>query len=350
MEKRYQVFISSTYEDLKEERKEIIEQLLNAKYIPAGMEMFAASNEEQFKYIKKIIDNCDYYVLILGARYGSVNAKSEKSFTEMEYDYAIEKGIPVLAFVHRDPENIIADKREKDNPKLFSQFRDKVLKNSKMSKMWSNKGELISNVIISLVQIADEFPRNGWVRDEQNTTELLAQINQLRLENEALKNENIELIQDKKSSMVEGELARGEDEFEIVGQSYDLERQWEDEFDYYDVRVNFQDVRGKGTWNGVFKAVAPKIFSTLRESEFREGVDEYCAKMLNLERFAANEDTYNQIKFQMIALEWISIIEEGGFGDNFICLTEEGKKEFMNIITFKRSNKMKTTMKNIDNK
>jgi len=58
MEKQYQVFISLTYEDLKEERKSIIEILLNAKYVPAGMEMFAASNEEQFKYIKKIIDNC----------------------------------------------------------------------------------------------------------------------------------------------------------------------------------------------------------------------------------------------------------------------------------------------------
>lgn len=46
MEKRYQVFISSTFEDLKEERKAIIETLLNAKYIPAGMEMFLASNEE----------------------------------------------------------------------------------------------------------------------------------------------------------------------------------------------------------------------------------------------------------------------------------------------------------------
>ncbi len=28
--------------------------------------MFLASNEEQFKYIKKIIDNCDYYVWVLG--------------------------------------------------------------------------------------------------------------------------------------------------------------------------------------------------------------------------------------------------------------------------------------------
>ena len=84
MDKRYQVFISSTYEDLKEERKELIENLLNLKYLPSGMEMFSASNEEQFKYIKKIIDSCDYSILILGARYGSIETNSGKSFTEKE--------------------------------------------------------------------------------------------------------------------------------------------------------------------------------------------------------------------------------------------------------------------------
>ena len=52
MDKRYQVFVSSTYSDLREERKSIIEVLLNAKFIPAGMELFSASNDEQFEYIK----------------------------------------------------------------------------------------------------------------------------------------------------------------------------------------------------------------------------------------------------------------------------------------------------------
>ncbi|WP_342546655.1 DUF4062 domain-containing protein [Paenibacillus sp. FSL P2-0089] len=55
MNKQYQIFISSTYVDLKEERKAIIEAILNSKHIPAGMESFSASNDEQFKYIKKII-------------------------------------------------------------------------------------------------------------------------------------------------------------------------------------------------------------------------------------------------------------------------------------------------------
>ena len=53
MHQRYQIFVSSTFEDLKEERKKIIEEILNFSHIPIGMENFTASNDEQFEYIKK---------------------------------------------------------------------------------------------------------------------------------------------------------------------------------------------------------------------------------------------------------------------------------------------------------
>ena len=46
-EKKYQVFISSTYADLKEERRKILDILLMADCIPAGMEAFVASDVEQ---------------------------------------------------------------------------------------------------------------------------------------------------------------------------------------------------------------------------------------------------------------------------------------------------------------
>jgi hypothetical protein len=67
-----------------------------ADCIPSGMEAFVAADIEQFEVIKKVIDLCDYYILIIGKRYGSINIKTQLSYTEMEYNYAIEKGIPVL--------------------------------------------------------------------------------------------------------------------------------------------------------------------------------------------------------------------------------------------------------------
>src|SRR5690554_2397798 len=99
---KYQVFLSSTFTDLSKERKQVLDILLMADCIPAGMESFVATDEEQFNVIKKVINLCDYYILIIGKRYGTINASTGISYTEMEYNYAIEKGIPVLVFALDD--------------------------------------------------------------------------------------------------------------------------------------------------------------------------------------------------------------------------------------------------------
>ncbi len=55
MDRRYQVFVSSTYEDLREERAAVIAALLQLDCIPAGMEHFPASDEDSFTWIKRVI-------------------------------------------------------------------------------------------------------------------------------------------------------------------------------------------------------------------------------------------------------------------------------------------------------
>ena len=62
---KYQVFVSSTYVDLIEERKEITQAILEANCIPAGMELFPASNKSQWDFIKKVIYDSDFYLVIL---------------------------------------------------------------------------------------------------------------------------------------------------------------------------------------------------------------------------------------------------------------------------------------------
>jgi Domain of unknown function (DUF4062) len=84
LDKKYQVFVSSTYTDLIEERQAVSRAILDMGHIPAGMEMFPAADVEQLTYIKKVIDGCDYYVLIIGARYGSLDGAGV-SYTEREY-------------------------------------------------------------------------------------------------------------------------------------------------------------------------------------------------------------------------------------------------------------------------
>lgn len=75
MDVRYQVFVISTYVDLKEERRLVSTAILKMGHFPAGMEMFPATDDEQFEYIRSVIDLCDYYVLIIGGRYGSLSAQ-----------------------------------------------------------------------------------------------------------------------------------------------------------------------------------------------------------------------------------------------------------------------------------
>src|SRR5215467_9172009 len=101
MDKRYQVFVSSTYADLQEERQEVMQALLELDCIPAGMELFPAANEDQWTLIKRVIDDCDYYLVVIAGRYGSIGPDG-LSYTEMEYRYAIEKNKPVIGFIHKN--------------------------------------------------------------------------------------------------------------------------------------------------------------------------------------------------------------------------------------------------------
>lgn len=164
MDKRYQIFISSTFTDLEEERESVMKAILNTNCFPAGMELFPSSSMEQFEYIKTIIDKSDYYVLIIAARYGTVAADGI-SYTEKEFNYALEKGIPVIAFIKEnimetplykaDTEN---DKREKLN-----KFIEKV-KDGRMVNWWSDKNDLANKVSTSLRSEFEIHPRLGWVR------------------------------------------------------------------------------------------------------------------------------------------------------------------------------------------
>jgi hypothetical protein len=59
-EKRYQVFLSSTYADLTEERAAVIQAILDFGHLPVGMEMFPAADDDQMRLIKQVIDQSDY--------------------------------------------------------------------------------------------------------------------------------------------------------------------------------------------------------------------------------------------------------------------------------------------------
>jgi hypothetical protein len=127
MDKVYQVFVSSTYSDLADERRRVSETLAKAGYIPTGMELFPATDLQQLEFIKRVIDRCDYYVVIIGGRYGSL-ADDNVSFTEKEYEYALSKQIPVLAFLHSNPDKIEVGKTDQNEQQALRlrDFRERL--------------------------------------------------------------------------------------------------------------------------------------------------------------------------------------------------------------------------------
>jgi Domain of unknown function (DUF4062) len=163
MEKKYQVFISSTYDDLKEEREQVIKAVLEMGHIPVGMEMFSAGDEEQWKLIARQIEQTDYYVLIVGHRYGS-ETKDGISYTEKEYDYACSQGVPTLGFVISDDASWPSSRIDKSGKKLkkLEAFKSKV--KSKLVHFWDSKDDLHGKVSISLMKTINLSPRIGWVR------------------------------------------------------------------------------------------------------------------------------------------------------------------------------------------
>lgn len=166
MEKRYQIFISSTFADLEEERESVMKAVLNVNCFPAGMELFPASNKSQFEFIKGIINKSDYYVLIIAGRYGTEDTDGV-GFTEKEYDYAREIGVPVYSFIYKNIDNIPIGKTDKDTKKLkkLKRFIQKV-QEDKMCNYWENKDQLRSSVETSLRTAFDDESRTGWVRGD----------------------------------------------------------------------------------------------------------------------------------------------------------------------------------------
>lgn len=184
--KIYQVFISSTYSDLQEERRIVADAISKSGQIPAGMEYFPASSQEQFNYIKRIIDRSDYYVLLIAGRYGSISP-SGLSFTHEEYNYAVAKGMPILAFLFNDIGKIRSEyiEEEKDKREKLHNFRNEI-KLNRIVDFWEDAKELALKVTTSLTHEINLNPGLGWVRGNQAISAEI--INTLESQRETIKN------------------------------------------------------------------------------------------------------------------------------------------------------------------
>ena len=262
MNKKYQVFVSSTYKDLIEERQEVMHALLELDCMPSGMELFPAADEDQWSLIKQVINDCDYYVVIIGGRYGSMGPEGI-SYTQMEYEYAISQNKPVIAFLHKDPNQLLVSKTEETEKgrKQLNEFR--TLAQKKMCKFWTSPAELGSVVSRSLVNLIKTRPATGWVRADQIPDQAAAQeILKLNKKIEALE----AIIENERTQAPAGteDLAQGEDTF-----SFQYSYKTSDEFGMNEETYNKSI---STTWNELFSFISPLLINEAPENHIKNAL------------------------------------------------------------------------------
>lgn len=304
MDKRYQVFVSSTYVDLQEERQSVLQTLMEMDCIPAGMELFPAADEEQWEFIKRIIDDCDYYLLIIGGRYGST-ADDGLSYTEKEFDYAVSKGIKVIALLHKSPDELPRSKSETEesNYEKLQVFRDKV-SDGRLIRFWDNPAQLPGQVSLSLNKTMKMFPAIGWVRaDSTASPELLAEINELRKDNDSLRAQLTE-SNSPTTLIPEAQLANFDSKLLLKG----------------DYRINasnfnrdtqYANWSKETSWEELFSIISPFLVDSPYETSISEFIASHYsgtdANNYNISSLVVDTQVLFTIRIQFLALNLISI-------------------------------------------
>lgn len=268
MNTKLQIFISSTFTDLIEERQAAVQAILRSGNFPAGMELFTSGDKSQWEIIQRWISESDIYFLILGGRYGSIEPDSGISYTELEYDFAISLGKPYFTVVISDEyleekvKAVGSSAIEKDNPQKLKNFREKVL--SKISSFYSDSKDVKLAVLESIPRLQSEYNLEGWVRKEDtaDASALAKELSSLHSENAQLK----EKLVDQEKAQQRQKISSKEDiefselldllreqKLDIRGIKSDVKNAEEisDEISVIDLSHTFRDIIMRGATNQI---------------------------------------------------------------------------------------------------
>jgi hypothetical protein len=102
------IMISSTALDLPEHRKQARDACERMSMFPLVMEQMPASPIAALAASREFVERADFYLGIFAFRYGFIPAGEDKSITELEYERAVARGIPVFIFIAHDQHPLVA--------------------------------------------------------------------------------------------------------------------------------------------------------------------------------------------------------------------------------------------------
>lgn len=310
--RKYQVFISSTYEDLKDERAAVMQRIIDYGHIPLGMELFPTNDRDPLKYIKKVIDQADYYILIIGGRYGSTD-NTNVSYTEQEFHYARKKNIPIFIFCHDKISILPAAKQEAsfEQRKKLQRFKERLEKTYKLI-YWQMTLDLAGQVFVQLSKAITYDMRPVLKKlHPYHDEELKKQISQLTLDKNLLLRLNDKYLKklQKYTKLKIFHLAN--DPLQIKGT---LE---------YPNGKKVNNWEMQTTWHKLFLIWAPRLISWKDSSS---AIHELNTAILGSTkpdlRFSVHEYIFHAIKFKLFSC---GMLEVNTFTD-MLKISEEGEQ------------------------
>lgn len=312
---------------------------------PAGMELFPAANEQQWAWIRKIIDESDYYITIVGGRYGSVHPDKNISYTEMEYRYAVETNKPVLTFLHEDPASIVSGKceRTEEGRERLAAFRE--LCQQRLCKYWSSPSDLAAKISRSFTQLIKREPRAGWIQADKVDSGQQLEMLSLREENRRL-TERLKALS--KIEVDEGTLSSGSDPFEVAFHFEIEQRKTNKAGAKYWVRGFDQWNRVSVSWDQVFYCIIPILSTTKQEHEIIQALNETIGGAVTEEELELVEDEHriksirisrecaDQIRMQFLALGYIEVEREQDRNRLLWIPTEKGSSKIAGLGALKK--------------
>ncbi|MEC7118786.1 MAG: DUF4062 domain-containing protein [Pseudomonadota bacterium] len=262
IDKRYHVFISTTEADMHAERVVLSQTLVSQGFFSWGLEQRTPLTTA---FARRQIDDCDYFVLMLGSRYGELSA-SGVSYMHLEYIYAVTKQKPILVLMYEAPENRSEQYQDssQEGRIKFLDFRRQLQRERDMVMTFRDTRDLEMALRHTMPQLLNRYPAQGWVRPNQQ------QVQQLQEENEQLRQKLIQL---------ESNPVRRPQDHRIP----ELPQVQGDEEFVFDYKVhayqdgNFRELRPQRhmTWNDLLVVIGPGFSPAMPEDSFARIINEY---------------------------------------------------------------------------
>lgn len=267
IDKRYHVFISTTGSDMQVERTVLSQTLVSQGFFSWGLEQRTPLTTA---FARRQIDDCDYFILMLGSRYGELSA-SGVSYLHLEYIYAVTKQKPILVLLHESPDSRLPELQEPDQEGRvkFQDFRRQLQRERDMVVTFRDTRDLEMALRHAMPQLTARYPAQGWIRPNQTL------IQQLQDDNEQLRQKLLQLESQQRVAVSSGTAANG--------LSLDLPQVQGDEEYVFDYKVhayqdgNFRELRPQRRmrWNDLLLVLGPGFSPSAPEDHFARVMNDY---------------------------------------------------------------------------